>query len=66
MEDSLAKIDKQYSVADLETKFEFEKIKNENEAKQIITAGEIKRQKNFRNSLIILLGLMVSWALLFL
>ncbi len=65
MEDSLNKIAQQASMADLELKFVFERLKKENEAKEQLSAVEIKRQKLYRNgaliitSLLVILGLVV-------
>jgi len=47
--DSLNEINRQTDMTELEMKFEFEKIKKENEARQTVSMGEIKRQKVLKN-----------------
>jgi signal transduction histidine kinase/DNA-binding response OmpR family regulator len=47
--DSLNEINRQTDMTELEMKFEFEKIKKDNEAHQIVSQGEIKRQKILKN-----------------
>jgi signal transduction histidine kinase/CheY-like chemotaxis protein/AraC-like DNA-binding protein len=59
MEDSIANIEHQESMADWEMKFEFDKLNNENEAKAQLAALEIKRQKVFRNSAVLISLLLV-------
>jgi signal transduction histidine kinase/DNA-binding response OmpR family regulator len=59
MEDSIAKIEHQESMADWEMKFEFDKLNKENEAKAQLSVVEIKRQKVFRNSAIMMSVLLV-------
>ncbi|MGD2036058.1 MAG: tetratricopeptide repeat protein, partial [Bacteroidales bacterium] len=59
--DSLSKINSQISLAELELRFEFEKLGKENEAKQQIADAEIKKQKAYRNSFLlisVLLGIL--------
>jgi tetratricopeptide (TPR) repeat protein len=59
--DSLFEIDRRADITELEMKFEIEKIRKENEARQSISIIEIKRQKTFRNfSVILSLVLFVS------
>ena len=50
MSDSLSNFDKQTNMAVLETKFEFERIKS----KEHISAEEAKRERTYRNSLIVI------------
>jgi signal transduction histidine kinase/CheY-like chemotaxis protein len=61
--DSLNVIEHQETMAEWETRFEFEKLKNENESKEKLSKLEIKRQKAYRNSALIvsLLLLVLGW-----
>lgn len=60
MADSLFKIEKQSGMASLEMNFEFEKLKKENEAKEATATEEIKRQKLFRNFLVVISALIAA------
>lgn len=60
MEDSLFQIDKQSTMANLEMNFEFEKLKKENEAKELVNLSEIKKQKMYLIFLIIVSFLIAS------
>ena len=51
--DSLNEINRLADMTELEMKFEVDKIKKENEARQAISAGEIKRQKALRNYFVV-------------
>jgi signal transduction histidine kinase/DNA-binding response OmpR family regulator len=58
--DSLAKIDRKANLADLEMKFEFDRIKKENEARRALSEEEIKRQKIYLISLLIISALLCT------
>ena len=60
MGDSLSRTEKEFSLADLEMRFNFEKIKNDSKAKQALSTVEIKRQKVYRNSLFAILILIIG------
>jgi signal transduction histidine kinase/DNA-binding response OmpR family regulator len=59
MRDSIAQIDNEASLAELEMKFELDKIKQDNDTRQAISFTEIKRQKTFRNAFILISGLLI-------
>ena len=61
--DSLNEINRQADMTELEMKFEFERIKKDNEAHQIVSMGEIKRQKNLKNYLTVISVLLVGFGL---
>lgn len=58
--DSLNEINRLTDMTELEMRFEVEKIKKENEARQAISAVEIKRQKVLRNYFIVFSVLFVG------
>jgi len=61
MTDSLNQIEQQSTMAEWETRFEFEKINNENKAKK----EEIEKQKLYRNGAFLISGLLVIFGLVF-
>jgi signal transduction histidine kinase/DNA-binding response OmpR family regulator len=60
MSDSLYKIDRQADMTELEMRFEFEKTTKENEAKLAISSEEIKKQKVYRNAILVIAIMMVG------
>lgn len=59
--DSLNEINRQTDMTELEMKFEFEKIKKENEARQTVSLGEIKVQKVLKNYFLVFSILLVAF-----
>jgi signal transduction histidine kinase/AraC-like DNA-binding protein len=57
--DSISKMDGKATMEALEMNFEFANLKKETDAKQALSAEEIKRQKLFKNSLFVISGLLV-------
>jgi signal transduction histidine kinase/DNA-binding response OmpR family regulator len=57
--DSISRMEGNANVAALEMNFEFESLKKADEAKQALSLEEIKRQKQFRNFLFIIMSLLI-------
>lgn len=57
--DSISRMDGKANMAALEMNFEFERLKKANEARQVLSLEEIKRQKQFRNFLFIIVALLM-------
>jgi signal transduction histidine kinase/DNA-binding response OmpR family regulator len=64
MADSLFDIERQADMTELEMKFEFEKIKRENEARLALSAEEIKKQKIIRNASVVFALLLITSGLI--
>lgn len=64
--DSISRMDGKANMAALEMNFEFESLKKTNEARQVLSLEEIKRQKQFRNFLFIIMGLLTILGLIIL
>ena len=63
--ESINVIEHQESMAEWATRFEFEKLKTENDSKEKLSNLEIKRQKTYRNSALIvsILLLILGWVI---
>lgn len=59
MNDSINKSDRYANIADLEMELEIKKAKKENDAKQLLSIEEIRRQKIYRNFFLLITGLLV-------
>lgn len=65
MSDSIAQLDNEASLAELEMNLELSEIKKDNETRQTFSMNEIKRQKTFRNAFILISGLLIVLGLVF-